>query len=144
MTTNTRFEMSSAEQAKLKQNVNTFNKGLDRQIKQSMDKDAFLQILVTQLTHQDPTEPMKDKEFVAQMAQFSSLEQMTNMSQEFARMANMINTGQAMNLLGTNVQVFDGETLVEGKVSAVTSGEQPQIQVNNKLYDYSSIEMVTE
>ena len=46
----------------------------------ALGKDAFLQILITQLQNQDPTSPMDDKEFIAQMAQFSSLEQMQNMT----------------------------------------------------------------
>lgn len=46
----------------------------------SMDKDAFLNLLVTQLKNQNPLEPMKDTEFISQMAQFSSLEQTQNMN----------------------------------------------------------------
>ncbi|TCO79945.1 flagellar hook capping FlgD N-terminal domain-containing protein [Marinisporobacter balticus] len=44
--------------------------------KDTLGKDAFLQLLVTQLSHQDPLNPVEDKEMLAQMAQFSSLEQM--------------------------------------------------------------------
>lgn len=44
-----------------------------------MGRDAFLKLLVTQLQHQDPTQPQADGEFIAQLAQFSSLEQLTSM-----------------------------------------------------------------
>lgn len=46
-----------------------------------LGKDDFLKILMTQIQNQNPLDPMEDKEFIAQMTQFSSLEQMTNMSQ---------------------------------------------------------------
>lgn len=48
-----------------------------------LDKDAFLRLLVTQLQNQDPLSPMEDREFIAQMAQFSSLEQMQNLNKIF-------------------------------------------------------------
>ncbi len=45
-----------------------------------LGKDAFLQLLVTQMTHQDPTAPQADGEFIAQLAQFSSLEKLTQIA----------------------------------------------------------------
>ena len=46
----------------------------------ALDKNSFLKLLVTQLSKQDPTNPMNDREFISQMAQFSSLEQMNNVA----------------------------------------------------------------
>ncbi len=51
--------------------------------KDSLNKDAFLNLLVTQMQHQDPLEPTKNEDFLAQMAQFSALEQMKNLNTGF-------------------------------------------------------------
>ena len=67
-----------------------------KQTSDIMGKDDFLKMLVTQLQNQDPLQPMEDKEFIAQMAQFSSLEQMQNMT------AAMTAT-QATNMIGKAV-----------------------------------------
>jgi flagellar basal-body rod modification protein FlgD len=50
--------------------------------KSQLDRDAFLNLLVTQLQHQDPTQPQADAEFIAQLAQFSSLEQLQSVNQK--------------------------------------------------------------
>lgn len=52
-----------------------------------MGKDDFMKLLITQLQNQDPTNPMKDNEFIAQMAQFSALEQTMNLSKSFEKFA---------------------------------------------------------
>jgi flagellar basal-body rod modification protein FlgD len=57
----------------------TTNSNTATQKTDKLGRDAFLQLLTTQLAHQDPLEPQADGEFIAQLAQFSSLEQLTEM-----------------------------------------------------------------
>jgi flagellar basal-body rod modification protein FlgD len=64
---------------KVGQTTNTATSSSEALKKKDLGKDAFLQLLVTQLQHQDPTKPQADGEFIAQLAQFSSLEQLTSM-----------------------------------------------------------------
>ena len=60
--------------------------------KNSMDKDAFLQLLVAQMQYQDPLEPTSNTEFISQYAQFSQVEQMQNMAgtTELARATSLV------------------------------------------------------
>jgi flagellar basal-body rod modification protein FlgD len=87
--------------------------GYNRTTKQDLGKDQFLMLLVTQLKNQDPLKPMEDKEFIAQMAQFSSLEQIQNLvkATELQQATTMI--GQVIKAEITSDQ---GSELVYGKV----------------------------
>ena len=137
--------MSAAEKTQTTLAVDTFNKSLavnGRTASQELGKDDFLKLLITQLQNQDPTSPMENTEFIAQMAQFSSLEQMTNMSTEFTKLANMLNSGEAVSLLGKSVEVASGESSISGVVEAVTRGTNPQIKVNGMVYSMDQINAV--
>ncbi|MEI4768573.1 flagellar hook assembly protein FlgD [Psychrobacillus sp. FJAT-51614] len=73
----------------------------------TLGKDEFLKILMAQLQNQDPTNPMKDNEFIAQMAQFSSLEQMTNLTKAFEKYAEAQEQTQMIeysNFVGKSVK----------------------------------------
>ena len=108
----------------------------------TLDKNDFLKILMTQLTHQDPTEPMKDREFVAQMAQFSTLEQITNMSSDFSKLASILSTGRALNLLGRTVSIIEGEAVINGVVEEVSGREYPRLLVNGRYFDLDQVDSV--
>jgi len=80
-----------------------------------MGKDDFLKLLVGQLRHQDPMNPMEDKDFMGQMAQFSQLEQMTNV-------ASTLRNERAFSLIGREVSYNNKETgeLKSGTVEKVS------------------------
>ena len=136
--------MSSSDKSRVSMQVDTFNKTLNAgKVKQDgLNKDDFLKILITQLSNQDPTKPMEDKEFIAQMAQFSTLEQMTNMNEEFSKVANRLQSAQALGMLGKTVEIEIGESLISGQVEAVTGGEYPNILVEGKYYGLESISRI--
>ena len=104
-----------------------------------LGKDDFLKLLITQLQNQDPTDPMENQEFIAQMAQFSSLEQMTNLSTSFAKMASFISSQEAASTLGKTVELIVGDTTTTGIVEGATRGENPQILVNGMYYTLDKI-----
>ena len=136
--------LSSEEKVQLNQFVHDYNLQINpmRQPQQNLGKDDFLKILITQLAYQDPTSPMEDKEFIAQMAQFSTLEQMTGMAKDFAKLTAMITGTEASSSLGKNVELLEGERTVQGMVQAVTRGETPQVLVNGIFYNWDQVSKV--
>lgn len=137
--------LSDQEMAKLNMQVDSFNKSITiegRKVQRDLGKDDFLKLLITQLSNQDPTSPMENTEFIAQMAQFSSLEQMTNMNQEFAKMNSMLVSSQAVGTIGKTVDITLGDTKTTGVVEAVTYGANPQVRVNNMYYNMKQISAV--
>jgi len=138
--------MSAQERAEVERWAATENRRLAQQFEQrnsqpsqTLGKDDFLRILLTQLSHQDPTAPMQDNEFIAQMAQFSALEQMSNMAADFSRMARMLQSSEAAGALGQAVELDLGNEVVQGVVDAVTRDEIPQILVNGRFFNWDQV-----
>ena len=126
-------QMSASEKLAVDNAVNLFNKSNvqnGRKTSNELGKDDFLKLLITQLQNQDPTSPMENTEFISQMAQFSSLEQMTNMSTSFTKMASFISSSEATSTLGKTVELNVGDTTVKGIVEGATRGDAPQVIVN--------------
>ncbi|MDR3342494.1 MAG: flagellar hook assembly protein FlgD [Treponema sp.] len=126
----------------VKEHNSTINQGKNPQ--QNLGKDDFLKILITQLSYQDPTAPMEDKEFIAQMAQFSTLDQMTSMATDFSRLTQMLAGNEAVGALGKSVEVAAGEELIQGTVKAVTRGAVPAVLVNGTYYQWDQVTKVFE
>lgn len=109
----------------------------------SLDKDAFLQLLVAQMKYQDPLEPTSNTEYISQFATFSELEQMQNMS------ASM-DLFRASSLVGETVllKVTDSEgrtTDVQGNVDYVVyEKNKAYLSVNGELYSMDDLDTVAD
>lgn len=107
-----------------------------------LGKDEYLQLLVTQLENQDPLNPMDDKEFIAQMAQFSALEQMLNLNSSF-------NAVKAYSLLGktisANIDTDGNSSTITGKVDVVKfDGSNYYLEVQGSYIPLDSVTSVSE
>lgn len=90
-----------------------------------LGKDAFLKLLVTQLSNQDPLNPMEDKEFIAQMAQFSTLEQVQQLNEnilsnqeEMTELLDVVNE----NLVNSSVQTIQELINIRNAINAYAEG----------------------
>ena len=110
-----------------------------KKINNELGKDDFLQLLVTQLQHQDPLAPMEDKDFIAQMAQFTSLEQMKNMN-------NAVQVTQATSYIGKQVTWADSQgTEQTGIVTAIRIvNSEPKVMIGAEAIELKKIMSVTD
>ena len=106
--------------------------------------EDFLQLLTSQITNQDPLEPMKDTEFISQMANIASLEQMQQFTQGFSKFADSHGEMLAQTYLGNRVGIFADNKEVSGIVEAVNRSDDGTIEVvvNGNSYDPSNIKRV--
>lgn len=143
-------KFNADESEKLKSYTDSFNTALKLEQKISsgneLGKDDFLKILITQLQNQDPSKPMEDKEFIAQMAQFSSLEQSKNMADQMTKFNENFTSGQsqgiAMNYVGKTVELSDGRGgSFTGRVDSynLTNG---MLKINGEFYNPSLVNSV--
>lgn len=101
-----------------------------------LGKDAFLNLLVAQMKYQDPLNPTSDTEWIAQMATFSTLEEMQNMN-------TTMGNSQALSLVGKTVLINSNDKLVGGKVDyVVMQGGKAYLAVNEKLYSIDDLDTV--
>lgn len=142
------LSLGAVEQQALGRQIRNFNLALNqgREVpnRAEMGRDQFLKILITQLQTQDPTSPVEDKQFIAQMAQFSSLEQMTNVATEFRRLNQAMISGQALGVLGRNVELATDDGPVAGRVDAVSQGSNPTLHVDGREYRFDQITRVVQ
>jgi flagellar basal-body rod modification protein FlgD len=110
--------------------------------------DGFLRILAAQIRSQNPLEPLKDTEFIAQMAQFSQLEQVTNLAKDTKALAVGGALAQGAALIGKTVSYIPvgSVTPVTGVVEGLRvsgDGRSMALVVNNVSVDASLVSEVT-
>jgi flagellar basal-body rod modification protein FlgD len=103
-----------------------------------LSETQFLQLLTEQLENQDPLQPEDDTQFLAQMAQFTSLQETDTLNQQVERLT-------AAGYIGATVTVNPGNTApVTGQVTGVdTSGTDPQLIINGSEYPLSQLQLVS-
>lgn len=106
----------------------------------SLDQDAFLSILVAQLTHQDPLNPMEDTDMTSQLAQFSSLEQLTNINKGITTLNDTMNQNDiltAVSFIGKEVKAEGYKvSLNEGNASTIYYGFGETVSsIKMNIYD---------
>lgn len=109
----------------------------------SLDKDAFLQLLVAQMKYQDPLEPTSNTEYISQFATFSELEQMQNVSasMDLFRASSLV--GQTVLLKVTDSE--GRETTVQGNVDYVVyERNKAYLSVNGDLYSMDDLDTVAD
>lgn len=108
-----------------------------------VSQNTFLTLLITQLKNQDPMSPQDSSEFVAQLAQFSSLEQITQLNKNITAVLE----SSVTNLIGRTVEVLDSSSqtgLTQGVVTGITYYKDgPAIKVNGQDYPMKAVQSVS-
>ncbi len=96
----------------------------------SLGIEDFLKVLLTQLTYQDPLKPLDNQQFMAQIAQFTTLQQSQELNANMARLLNNQAALQSVGLLGRTVDVRTDTSVITGRVTALSwAGDVPKLTV---------------
>ena len=111
----------------------------------AMQMEDFLQLLTSQISNQDPLEPMKDTEFISQMANIASLEQMQQFTKGFETFADSHKDMVAQAYLGKMVNISEDGTDVAGLVDSVEKNKDGEVfvTVGEKNYRPANITKVS-
>jgi flagellar basal-body rod modification protein FlgD len=116
----------------------------ERVTKKALGQEDFFKLLAVQFSSQDPLKPMDDTSFIAEMANFSALENSTQLTKAFDRFSSEQGFATAQSLLGRNVTLLDPDNReVTGLVSAVyQTDDDTRITVNGTDYTVGSVRRV--
>lgn len=131
--------VSSVSSSSSAQNIASLNSSLNATGNSSLTEQNFMQLLTAQLQNQDPLNPESDTDFIAQMASFSSLQQMQSLNQTF-------DESTANSYLGKTATVTDPTTgaAVTGTVTGFYSNSgSPELTINGTNYAFSTVQSVS-
>ncbi|NQT20647.1 MAG: flagellar hook capping protein [Planctomycetes bacterium] len=114
---------------------------------QTMGKDQFLKLFVTQMRTQNPMDPTGTDDFLAQLAQFSSVEQMSNLNSNFEKLLAAQQGAQATDLVGKTVAYADPESgsAAGGRVTGVQiNGDDPVLLLGNRQVNLDWVTAIFE
>ena len=113
---------------------------------QSLGTDQFLKLFTKQVQMQNPMEPMNNTDFLAQLAQFSSVEQMSNLNASFEKLLGVQQALQAGSLVGKMVNYTDSSgTSGQGRVTGVRlTADGPVLMLGNKQVTISQVTSIEE
>ena len=126
-----------ASQITALENESAYNKQVTRgAVNNENDKDMFLSLMLTQLKHQDPSEPMENTEWLSQLANYSSLEQMTQVNSNLEDMSKYLST--LTNDLSTNFSITQTLSLIGKEVDISYENEYNEtIRTTGKVTEAS-------
>lgn len=131
--------------------ISTRNRTQELPKDNELGQDAFLQLLVTQLSNQDPLSPQENGEFIAQLAQFSSVEGIQNLNTSVEDMATSLRSNQALQasaLVGRNVRLptdsaqLNEQGRIDGNIKLPQSTEQIEVRVYDPTGQLVSQEVI--
>jgi flagellar basal-body rod modification protein FlgD len=114
---------------------------------QTMGKDQFLKLFTTQMRTQNPMDPTGTDDFLAQLAQFSSVEQMSNLNSNFEKLLAAQQGAQATDLVGKTVAYADPESgsAAGGRVTGVQiNGDDPVLLLGNRQVNLDWVTAIFE
>lgn len=104
--------------------------GITSSINANLDLQGLLNVLMTQMTNPNPLDPVKDKDFMAQIAQFASLDVSQQLNQNILQLLSLQALSQAVQLVGRNVTAaLDDGSAVSGRVTAVNVTPEGAVRI---------------
>ncbi|WP_309723449.1 flagellar hook capping FlgD N-terminal domain-containing protein [Armatimonas sp.] len=126
-------------------NQTTSTASLTKATENTLGKQDFLTLLTTQLRNQDPLSPMSNEEFIAQMAQISTLESSLDMGKQLTTLINAQQRTQALQMVGHDVDYMPegGDVAKSGRVSAVIlKNDLPVLMINGEQIPYTNVQSI--